>query len=250
MHLYKSTKADESAHGFVPKKGNWTAAATVAAGMKKGRKHSILTQDLRKAFASITEQQVREVLKGSGLQGFKLHVATRISTFEGRLATGSPCSPWILNLILAEVDMKMRNWTKQRGGTYVRYADDCTIQLPTWRRRNLKVARELLRRLCREAGLNLHAAKHKVTRLGLDSDSAEVIGLAVQPQKATRPRRHRRRLRGLIRQALKAHTNGNEEKFKRAMATINGLCAYFSGEFNAMRNAKQERLKLMRFPRT
>jgi hypothetical protein len=247
MHLYKTTSVDKAAHGFVPRKGNWTAAALIAAGMKLGRQNTVLTQDLSKAFPSITERQVREVLKRSGLKGFQLHVATRIATFEGRLATGAPSSPWILNLIMTEVDRKMRGWAEQRGGNFVRYADDCTLQLPTWRRRNLKVGRELLRRLCREAGLELHKAKHKTTRIGLDSDSAEVIGLAVQPQLATRPRRHRRRLRGLVRQALKAKARGDEERFNRVSQTIFGLAAYFAGQFLAMKHAKQERIKKLRF---
>jgi hypothetical protein len=54
-------------------------------------------------------------------------------------------------------------------------------------------------------------------------------------------------LRGLIRQAQKAKDNGNEPKFERAMQTIYGLAAYFAGEFRAMKNAKQERLKKLRF---
>jgi hypothetical protein len=108
----------------------------------------------------------------------------------------------------------------------------------------------MLRRLCSEVGLELHKAKHKITRIGLDSDAAEVIGLAVQPQLATRPRRHRRRLRGLIRQAQKAKVKGDVERYERVTATIFGMGAYFAGQFQAMKNAKQERLKKLRFSTT
>jgi hypothetical protein len=249
-YLYENTKVADSAHGFEPKRGNWTAAASIAAAMKTKQRFSVLTQDLKAAFGSVTEKQVREVLKKSGLTGFPLHAATRVATYEGILATGSPCSPRILNLLFKRVDEKMEQWAKQKGGVYIRYADDISIALPTWRMREMREARELLRRQFRKLGIELHPLKTKITRLGLDSDSAEVIGIATQQQKCTRPRRLRNKLRGLIRSIRKSLAQGKQEDAESRLLVVEGLIAYFSGEFKAIREAKKANTRKLRFAKT
>jgi RNA-directed DNA polymerase len=249
-YLYQNAKVAEAAHGFVPKKGNWTAAAEIAAFMKTKQKYSILTQDLRKAFDSITEQQVRTTLEKSGLKGFQLHAATRIATYDGKLATGSPSSPYILNILFKEIDEKLENWAKQHNGIYIRYADDISFALPTWNTKKIRMVRELVRRLFRKIGIELHSKKTKITRLGLDSDSAEVIGLAVQHQKATRPKRLRNRLRGRMRQIRKQIKTGQLRAAERTFSIITGLASYFAGEFRAIKEAKTKRILLLRFSKT
>lgn len=246
-YLYEHTSAANSAHGFVPRRGNWTAAADIAAMMKTDQRYSVLTQDLRKAFGSVTEQQVRKVLRNAGLKGFQLHAAVRIATFEGKLATGSPSSPFILNLLLKEVDEKLENWTRRRGGIYRRYADDMTVVLPTWNTKKMSAARELIRRLMTSVAIELHPKKTSITRLGLDSPSAEVIGIAIQQQRITRPKRLRNRLRGAIRAARNQIGKGNIQAASRIMMRVTGLASYFSGEYKAIRNAKRERLKTLKF---
>ncbi len=249
-YLYQNTEVADSAHGFVPKRGNWTAAAEVASVMKTRQRFSILTQDLKAAFSSVTETQVREVLKKAGLSGFALHAATRLATYEGILATGSPSSPHILNLLFKRVDEKLESWAKRKGGVYVRYADDITIALPTWRTRELKEARELLRRLFRKLGIELHPKKTKITRLGLDSDSAEIIGIATQQQRCTRPKRLRNKLRGIARAIKKRLLEGKLEEAESLFLVVSGLAAYFTGEFKAIKEAKQRNVRQLRFSKT
>ena len=249
-YLYRNSKVADEAHGFVPQRGNWTAAAEIAAGMKSRQRYSILTQDLKQAFNSVTEKQVREVLRATGLKGFALHAATRVATKDGILATGSPSSPHILNLLFKQIDIRLGNWARQQGGKYVRYADDITIALPTWRTKHLKAAREILRRQFAKLGIELHPHKTKITRLGLDSDSAEVIGLATQQQRCTRPKRLRNRLRGLVRSVRKRLAQGRQEEAESQFLVIQGLISYFSGEYKAIREAKGKRLKTLRFAKT
>jgi hypothetical protein len=248
--LYENTTAADSAHGFVPKKGNWTAAASIAAAMKTGQRYSVLTQDLRKAFGSITEQQVRQVLRDAGLKGFQLHAGTRVATYEGKLATGSPSSPFILNLLLKAVDIKLENWAKRNGGIYRRYADDLTIVLPTWNTKKMTAARELIRRLMKSVEIELHPKKTQITRLGLDSPSAEIIGVATQQQKVTRPKRLRNRLRGAIRATRSHLRQGNQTAAVRTLMRVTGLASYFAGEYKAIKEAKAIRIRTLQFRTT
>jgi stress response protein YsnF len=218
--------------------------------MKQNKRNSILTQDLRKAFDSVTEERVRGIFRGLGLRGFSLHAATRLTTHDGKLATGAPTSPHLLNLLCYEIDNKLANWAEKRGGTYRRYADDITLSLPTWRRRNLKHGKELMRRLFAEIGIDLHPRKSKITRLGLDSPSAEVIGLAVQPNRATRPKRIRNRLRGKIRQCRKLIKTGDTDYAEFILQTVIGLANYCAGEKLALPNARSKQLLAKRFHKT
>ncbi len=248
--LYENSSVSQEAHGFVEKRGNWTAAADIAIFIRNQPKVTIFTQDLRKAFDSVTEEQVREIFSSLGLKNFQLHYATRVTTHNGRLATGAPTSPHLLNLLLKEIDHKLSCWAISRGGIYRRYADDLTFAFPTWRKEVIKKAKHILKRLFDTIGIELHPKKTKRTRLGIDSDSAEVIGLAVQQNKATRPKRLRNRLRGRIRQCRKLLAAGNEEAAEKVSRTVFGLAAYFTGEFTILKQIRHKTLMKLKFRNT
>jgi hypothetical protein len=166
------------------------------------------------------------------------------------LATGAPTSPHLLNLLLKEIDQKLSNWAKSRGGIYRRYADDLTFAFPTWRKEVIKKAKHILQRQFKTIGIELHPKKNKRTRIGVDSDSAEVIGLAVQQNKVTRPKRLRNRLRGKIRQTRRLITKGNEEAAEKKARTVYGLAAYFSGEFTVVKQIRSKALRKLNFLKT
>jgi RNA-directed DNA polymerase len=245
--MYENTTVAEEAHGFVEKRGNWTAAADIAIYTRNQKKVTIFVQDLRKAFDSVTEAQVRTIFSKLGLKGFQLHYATRITTHNGKLATGAPTSPHLLNLLLKEIDQKLSDWAKSQGGIYRRYADDLSFAFPTWEKEVVKKAKHILQRLFKSIGIELHPKKNKRTRLGIDSDSAEVIGIAVQQNRATRPKRLRNRLRGKIRQTRSLLKSGNIEAAEKVVQTVYGLAAYFTGELTIVRQIRARALMKLNF---
>ncbi len=248
--MYENTTVAPEAHGFVEERGNWTAASDIAIYIRNQQKVTIFTQDLRKAFDSVTTKQVREIFSSLGLKRFALQYATRVTTHKGKLATGAPTSPHLLNLLLKEIDQKLSSWAKTRGGIYRRYADDLTFAFPTWRKEVVKKAKHILFRLFKTIGIELHPKKTKRTRLGIDSDSAEIIGLAVQQNKATRPKRLRNRLRGRIRQCRKLIAAGNVEAAEKVFQTVKGLAAYFTGEFTILKQIRHKTLIKLNFRNT
>jgi hypothetical protein len=248
--LYQETEVAPEAHGFVKKRGNWTAAADIAIELGKAAEMQVFTQDLRKAFDSVTEAQVRSIYAKSGLKAFRLHYATKLSTHNGKLATGAPTSPHLLNLLLKDIDRKLSSFAISRKGIYRRYADDITFAFPTWRKEVIKKAKRLMQREFEAIGIELHPSKSKRTRIGLDSDSAEVIGLAVQQNKATRPKRLRNRLRGKIRQTRRLLAQGMIEAAEKTMRTVQGLAAYFTGEETIVRKTRQKFLLRLNFAKT
>jgi hypothetical protein len=248
--LYENSTIAPEAHGFTPQKGNWSAASDIAIFIRKEKKITILTQDLRKAFDSVTQKQVREIFRGLGLTGFKLQYATNVTTQEGKLPMGAATSPHILNLHLKQIDEFLSKWAIKRGGIYRRYADDLTFAFPTWSKEVIRSTKRIMKKQFKKIGMELHPKKTKRVRLGLDSPSAEVIGLAVQQNLATRPKRLRNRLRGKIRQTRKYLAKGELELAEGTKKTAEGLAAYFSGEFTILRKTRQEYLKALRFRKT
>jgi hypothetical protein len=114
----------------------------------------------------------------------------------------------------------------------------------------MKEAREILRRQFGKLGIDLHPKKTRITRLGLDSDSAEIVGIATQQQKCTRPKRLRNKLRGNARAIRKSLDRGDVERAESLFSIAGGLAAYFFGEFRAIREAKSKRLRGLRFTKT
>ncbi len=129
QHLRDNLRPRRAAVGFRPHIGGTTAAKRVS----KVLSHSggwVLQADLREAFPTVTEPQVREILRESGLTGFGLHLATKASVWKGHLSVGGCASPDILNLALRSLDDELEGFAKELGGQWVRYADDCTLVIP------------------------------------------------------------------------------------------------------------------------
>jgi hypothetical protein len=124
-----------------------------------------------------------------------------------------------LNLILAELDVKLEQTAKSYGGTYVRYADDISIVVNTHDKRAIRKVKKKLRREIVASGFMHHPRKHKTTRLGIDSPAAEVVGVSVSTLK-TRPPQRLRRIAFHIAKALGIATTSADKllnkKLKRA----------------------------------
>lgn len=93
-----------------------------------GKKH-VLNIDIKHFFDSITAKRVKSLLIGE-LFNFNDHISnvlTLLTTFEGKLPTGSPSSPVISNFIFYPIDKEIINFCKKHKLTYTRYADDLTF---------------------------------------------------------------------------------------------------------------------------
>ncbi len=229
-------KPDKAAHGFVKGKNNATAASEVA--RKIGiAKATVIGQDLRKAFPTITRDRVREIWREvfPNLSGWQLHVLGRICCRNGVLATGSPASPHILNLAARKLDLEMRSWTQNNGGIFLRYADDCVLVIYTHNSKRIRKARLALKRAIKRNGFIAHPEKTYATKIGVNSPAAEVVGAQVKPSEVKSRKKYRRKIRALAhqyRRRLKARRENHEEgqrnsfNLRNLYARIKGLASY------------------------
>ena len=102
--------------------------------------------DIADCFPSITSSMVRTALVSAGFDAVAARYVTRLVTLRGRLPQGSPSSPAIMNLVLAEVDAELDAAAYRNGCTYSRYADDICFSGPRDLAPLLRLARATLRR--------------------------------------------------------------------------------------------------------
>ncbi len=231
LEALETLKISERAHGFTKGKNNATAASEAA--RKLGiSKATIIGYDMRKAFPSIKREQVRKLWTEvyPKLTGWQLHALGRICCRNGVLATGSPVSPHILNLVARNIDNKMENWTKQNGGVFLRYADDCVLIVYSHRKERINAARTALKRAIESAGFLAHPDKNYTTRIGVDSPAAEIVGAKVKPSEVKTRKKFRRKIRAL-RYQLKRRCERNikapmTSAYKHLWSRVEGLTSY------------------------
>ncbi len=227
----ETLKVSERAHGFTKGKNNATAASEAA--RKLGiSKATVIGFDMRKAFPTIKREQVKRLWKeyDSNLSGWQLHALSRICCREGKLATGSPVSPHILNLVARQIDNHMELWTKQNGGVFLRYADDCVVIIYSHRKDRIRAAKKALKAAIENAGFLVHPDKNYTTRIGIDSPAAEIVGAKVKPSEVKARKKFRRKIRALKYQLKRRYERNldatSSNVYNWLCARIEGLTSY------------------------
>lgn len=101
-----------------------------------------LLLDIRHFFESCTQQMVRNLLSGGTYRSINadsrlrltagdVELLAALSCYRGSLATGSPCSPFIANRIMASFDHEIAARLGERF-VYSRYSDDICISSSDW----------------------------------------------------------------------------------------------------------------------
>ena len=89
--------------------------------------NTVLTIDLKDFFPNVTSKQVYNIFNTLGYNKLISTVFTNISTFNGCLPQGSPCSPMLANLSAWILDLRIQGYVGKRGINYTRYADDLSF---------------------------------------------------------------------------------------------------------------------------
>lgn len=125
---------DESSHGFRPGKSCHTAIAEAKGYVEEGYEW-VVDIDLEKFFDTVNHQRLLVTLESQIADRRIVRVIKQllkakvvmpdgvvVSNEEGT-PQGGPLSPLLSNIVLTELDKKLR----ERGHKFVRYADDCNI---------------------------------------------------------------------------------------------------------------------------
>ena len=122
LYQNKQLRPSAFAHGFVPFRNTCTGAA----------KHSrtaevIICMDVKHFFDTFPVEPVRKRLLEGGIGCLLVEDILKACMFEGAFPQGSPCSPYLTNIGMFEVDLIISSYAKKQGFSYSRYADDITL---------------------------------------------------------------------------------------------------------------------------
>ena len=152
-----------------------------------------LLLDIRHFFESCTQKMVRNLISGgtyrptnaesrSRLTADDVELLVALSCYRGSLATGSPCSPFIANRIMASFDHEISARLGEKF-VYSRYSDDICISSSEWIN-SAEISTFVGSRL-RQRGFDLNSDKtrcfgrgclRKITGIYLDCDGFLRLG--------------------------------------------------------------------------
>ena len=172
MQPHYNPNFDESSHGFRPGRSCHTAIAEAKTYIEAGCEW-VVDIDLEKFFDTVNHQRLLSTLKqritdDRVIRLINKMLKARVVMPDGVIVMneqgtpqGGPLSPLLSNIVLNELDAKLR----ERGHKFVRYADDCNIYVKSEKAGN-RVLESISRFIEKRLRLKVNRAKSAVARPG------------------------------------------------------------------------------------
>ncbi|WP_277372280.1 reverse transcriptase family protein [Pseudomonas sp. AA-38] len=210
-----------------------------------GRAKTILLQDIKDFFPSISVRYVQQIF--SGLFGFSEEVAqvlALLTTRHGVVPQGASTSGYLANLIFWDVEPALVARLHARGFKYSRFADDITISAMTSLERTTltelvgAVTDLLAKKGCQQKRSKLHIRKRGQTILAKAGfEPLTVTGLSVFNEKPSLSKAERKAIRAAVKHTedQAAQVSGwteLEPMFRSVMGRVGRLiaCGHPDGE--------------------
>jgi Reverse transcriptase (RNA-dependent DNA polymerase). len=199
----------EEVHGFVinPRHLNKIRCNIVAnAKAHIGKKH-ILNIDLKDFFSSISSSRIKKLFMSS-VFNFSEQMAialTLLTTYEGKMPTGTPTSPVLSNFICLELDADLQAFCQENNLQFTRYADDLTFSS------NERISENVILQIKELICLNGFNINEKKLHLKSSHRKQTVTGLVVN-EKVNVDRKRLRNIRAMLHDLTK---NGLETATQR-----------------------------------
>ena len=87
----------------------------------------LLEMDIKNFFGTIKEGQVFKLFCNIGYNTKVSTILTSLCTFDGELPQGAVTSPYLANLILYHLDIRLNGLCSRKDIVYTRYADDLSF---------------------------------------------------------------------------------------------------------------------------
>lgn len=118
VQLARAYRPPAHVYGFVPNRSHIDAAA-VHCGARW-----VFSLDIADFFPSTSNTQVVQAFRSLGYNNQSSQMLSRLCCLRGGLAQGSPASPVLSNMCMADVDQHLASIALARGARVTRYADD------------------------------------------------------------------------------------------------------------------------------
>ncbi|UWS65494.1 reverse transcriptase family protein [Pseudomonas mosselii] len=167
---------------------------------------SIILQDIKNFFPSITTEHVEEIF--SGLFGFSNEVSSllaALTTRAGQVPQGASTSSYLANLVFWDVEPALVKQLSSEGLAYSRFADDITVssksEIPSDAKSRVisAVTWMLSQKGCQQKRSKLHIRRRGQSLLDVSEPGAvTVTGLTVDRASPGIPKDERRLIRAMV----------------------------------------------------
>lgn len=222
---------------------------------------SIILQDIKSFFPSITTAHVEEIF--SGFFGFSNEVSSllaALTTRAGQVPQGASTSSYLANLVFWDVEPALVKQLSSEGLAYSRFADDITVSskseiLPDAKSRVVSAVTWMLsQKGCQQKRSKLHIRRRGQSLLQVKEPGAvTVTGLTVDKPKPGLPKDERRLIRAMVKriETQAAAESGPlsidlEREIRRLMGKVGRLIA--CGHPDGLRFKARLRALLVRPP--
>ncbi len=215
------------AHGFV------TGRSTATNARLHVNKKVVIKVDLKDFFGSTKSLQVITALKKAGLSAETAKEIANTCTLNGYLPQGAPTSPFLANIAVLGMDVRLAGVAKKYDARYSRYADDLCFSSDNPKLNEMLPAMKFVVEQC---GYKLNDRKTRVMRSG----RRQVVTGIVVNRKVNIPRRLKRNIRAGLHNVKIALVN-NQSFDGKQFESLKGMTAYFqSVNMDATRSFKQD----------
>jgi len=147
----------------------------------------VLRVDIKDFFPTISRYRVFGLFRSLGYCSEVAGSLSHLCCLDESLPQGSPCSPYLSNIILRSLDKRMLSYCRSRGLRYSRYADDFSISGRSFSHSLIALVCEMIR----SEGFDVNEKKTAIMRAG----GRQIVVGAVVNQKINAHREYRRKLR-------------------------------------------------------
>lgn len=184
-HLSQAITLPEYVVGFVPCRSTFDGA------LPHCKANWLFSTDIEEFFPSTSQQLVTTSLQNIGYSDRAATLIASLSSINGGLAQGSPCSPFLSNLAFGKSDAEIARICSERGYKYSRYADDISIsglgEPPT-------DLAEIIKNIVSSSGWAISAEKTKIV---IAPKRMKVFGLVVNGPHPVLTKGYRNRIRAI-----------------------------------------------------
>lgn len=151
-NILYNVEVHKSATGFIREK------SIVDNAKYHVKKDVVVNIDIKDFFPSIDFNKVFYMFYNLGYTKELCYALSKLVTYTGVLPQGAPSSPYIANIIMKNIDLRLDSFSKKINSDYTRYADDITISGS----RNVVSQIPFVIRIIENEGFKINADKLKI----------------------------------------------------------------------------------------
>jgi hypothetical protein len=188
----------------------------------------IIASDIKDAFPSTSSSKIIQTLRLEGFSGYEINTITELSTLDGVLPQGSPCSPVILNLCRKRLDHRLDGYVKKMyGGSIAVYVDNYYMgsNNPSFNK-----CISILKSIADSSGYEFPDKKIHVMRSGGRQHGLGLVTSKINDKIIVQPdKRYRKRLQAMLHNGLKRKKLGLDPWDDIKYPQIRGMVECFHG---------------------